>query len=279
MQPWDPRILEALDAYRPDSDEPPDGEMAFLKKQLETDGRLRAALARVQHLDARVAAAFHDVPIPQGMAERILANVAVEAAMTGPSLDEMPPAAPGGSRASTVATPRRRRWVVATAVSAALAASLLFLAFVWHGPSDELTVSETLQHARDHFTSHSSQGWRLVAAEPAPRQLRPSRFVIAGPSLRWRSVEFVGREGAAYQITIPGRAPAMLYVVPGSIARAAPTPPMDPVTTQGLSTGVWSERGLVYVLVVAGDRRDYRGYINLSPLATAAQPIARAFVT
>ncbi len=76
--------------------------------------------------------------------------------------------------------------------------------------------------------------------------------------------EFLGCQGVVYEL--PGRAGvrAALYVVAADDTQwCGDAPAVRPFTTGGYCTSAWQESGLLYVLVVQGDRATYNGYLNL----------------
>jgi hypothetical protein len=75
------RILEALDACRAGHDDLHDADLAALAARLAEDADLRDRLARVQRLDVRLAEAIDDVPVPEGLAERLLVALAASPAL------------------------------------------------------------------------------------------------------------------------------------------------------------------------------------------------------
>ena len=71
----DPRIREAMEACRPGSDDLEDPALVFLAEQLAADPKLGHVFERLQRLDGTVAEAFGDVPVPDGLADRITARL------------------------------------------------------------------------------------------------------------------------------------------------------------------------------------------------------------
>jgi len=71
----DPRLLQAMEACRPDSEDLADPELAFLADQLAADPGLRAQFDRLKAFDRAVAEAFADVPVPESLEQRILTRI------------------------------------------------------------------------------------------------------------------------------------------------------------------------------------------------------------
>jgi hypothetical protein len=265
MHDWDPRIIEAIDGCRPGSDDLDDPELLQLRQQMAVDAELRAAFVRVQKLDARLATAIGDVPVPEGLESRILARLREARRRDCQAGGEQVDAAGHDPAKQITRWPRksRRRWMVAAAISAALAVSVAVVAVMLRRPADS-TIVEIVGQVRDEFAQQQTAQWNAAGQQP---KMALSRFVVAGRNLRWRPVTISGSHGVAYDVTQPGKARATLYMVPTVFPGLPTLPPTVPVSTQGLSTAVWNERGVLCLLVVAGGPRDYHRYIDVPPLA------------
>ncbi len=68
-------FLESMDACRETSDDLRSPELAPLADRLASDPAAKRLFDRVQRLDRRLSAATSDVPVPVGLAERIMACV------------------------------------------------------------------------------------------------------------------------------------------------------------------------------------------------------------
>jgi hypothetical protein len=69
------RIREAIEACRPESDDLNDPDLEFLAQHLADDPESAALYHRTQDLDARIASAFHQVDVPSGLEQRLLARL------------------------------------------------------------------------------------------------------------------------------------------------------------------------------------------------------------
>ncbi len=246
----DARVIEALEACRPGSNDCAAPELN-LESLLASDARLRQVYQRLQRADTQFRAAIGEVPVPERLAERILARLAAE--------QQVPPL-PNPARA------RRRWWIAATGI-AAVAASL-FTAF-WLGlsetyPRDEAGVlAAVLQQFVLEVDADLAEG-RLGAESEPPAGFPMSRAVARLPELRWRVVRgLLGRRAVAYDLLGPENRRATLYVLPAGTAHTARTrPPTNPMqSTGGLCASVWREGDRLYVLVVHGDAPAYRRLI------------------
>jgi len=123
----DPRLLEAIEACRPGSDETSDPEMVLLAAELARHPELDRLYRRVQKIDRAIGDAFRDVPVPSGLADRLLARLGVSASSgQEPAVEGQPAAQEPPVRLGRRV---RRRWVIAGVASALLAsAAVLTLA-------------------------------------------------------------------------------------------------------------------------------------------------------
>jgi hypothetical protein len=251
---YDPRLLEALEACRPDRGDVADLEMAELAAQLAADPRLRAMRDRLERIDRSIGAAFRDVPVPEGLADRILQQLPLQS----PQAEAAPPAAPPGELPSA---PRRRsrRWWVAGSVVAALGLSLLVafgIPFMRLEPLDG--AGRRLEQQAMEFFQQDDGGAVLDAA---PEDFPFSDRVHWFGELRCRRVEgLAGRAAVAYDFSGPRGERATLYVL-RSHAKNLPSEPPRPFSSQDLSVGAWQTDGWVYVLVVQGPRPSYQGLL------------------
>ncbi len=247
----DERLLEAIEACRPGSDDVADPALAYLAEKLQDDPRLQELYERVQQTDATIAAAFCDVHVPEGLDRRILDRL--EAANA-----EMPVAEP-----AAVVKRRSRRWFLGAGVGATVAAAGAIAVMVFWPQSQPLTPSQVRQRAIEEFNNDWADArWpegRKIG-DGAPLEDFPLSRYVVGPS-QWRHVEFLGSRGVAYDMAIGART-ASLYVVWCKVTGLPTAPPRAPHPgTAGCVTATWSRGGLLYVLVVRGGERDYESFV------------------
>lgn len=295
------RIVEAVEACRPGSADVADPGLAFLSAEMAANRGLEIVYERLQRVDARLAAAFHDVPVPEGLAERLLAALAVDCERTGTGPEpvcktaietacgqgSVPILSQSAANADTLLSepavvavrPRRvsRRWLLAAAVPLVAAASLfvVFVIGLLHPPMvKEYTGSMVMEEAVALFMREMADPKVAEHGDPAarPKEFPLSRDVFEATEIHWRSVdEFAGRPGVAYDIPGPPRDPpvkATLYVIRGNIEDLPDRPRPDLLDCR-YSTGncyslVWQDRdrGLLYVLVYNGREDDHRYYLK-----------------
>ena len=264
----DPRSLEALEVCRPGSNDLAEPGLAFLAAEMAGNRALRERHDRLQRLDAKVSDAFGDVPIPDGLAGRIMEQL--EAARYEPAAADQEsslPQAPPASAVAEVAKPRARisrRWLLAGAGSLVAAAAVLVavIANIQPPVHDESVI---LDLAMDYFGGDGIrrvQG-ELVADMPPPDDYPISPGVLQSGETRWRRIsDFLDCRGVAYDLAPRGGARATLYVVKYPAAGLPAVAPLRPFTTRNRSTAAWKKGSLLYVLVVEGGPKRYRSFLN-----------------
>ena len=260
----DRRLQQAIDACRPGSPDVQSPDLDFLAVAVRTDPELRRRYERSQQFDAAVSRRFHDVPVPDDLAERVLA--AVDASAPAPSAAESGPRLrPRGGWMRGIRP--RTRTVVAGGMAAAAAIVVLLVTprFLGREPvlSDRLPA-EVLAWG-DAVTK---QGWNgnLLAAELRERPL--DRAVRVMPR-RWCQIATDYDAGTiVYDLTTPGGAAAFVFCMRSKVRNSTlgDTPWNSSSATGGLTLGVWRRGDMVYVLMVQGGQRRYREFIEASPL-------------
>jgi hypothetical protein len=272
-------IQQAVDACRPGSEDLQGPEMAALSEAVQSDPEVRRCYERSQQFDAAVSWAFRDVPVPVGLADRLLAAVGPSSEQSTakpselvslPSTDrDIQIAANQGSR-----WPQRRNrriWTVAAGTLTAAAALAVFLLVVPYFGAEEPQAGDRLAGDIVAWTDLVvRQGWNedLQAAQVHERPL--DRTVRASPQ-RWCSIATAyDSQTIVYDIAPPGGALALVFCM-RSKSRTSSLPDIPPwnafSATGGLTLGVWRRGDMVYVLVVGGGARRYRELIE------ASQPI------
>ncbi|HTU25106.1 MAG TPA: hypothetical protein VMF30_06900 [Pirellulales bacterium] len=269
----DERFSDAFDACRPGSRDLDEPEMAALADALASDPVLRAEFEASCRLDVRLSEAFAAVPVPVGLADRLLANLrtstlqtaAAEATAAAASIlmdartvVVRTPASPIDRLAQLPPVQRvsRRRIVLAAA------AALLVTTGAWvalHVPSSQ-SSGELTSDAADWF-AELGDAWQPPAQAPADL---PLASAIVGRVRGWQPLaRSIAKRGVVYSLAQGAKSRAVLFVLPGRRAGLPPTAPFDPQSaTGGLSISAWQSQGLVYVLVVEGDPRAYRRLLN-----------------
>jgi len=267
----DPRIWELIEACRPGSDDLEDPLLAPLAEQLAANPELADLFERLQHLDASLAEAFRDVPLPDGLEDGITTRLAAVRNGRKASTEDQPALeTPAGEPVAQAAEPRRRfsrRRLLAAGAVAAVAASLVLAIVVPGRGPPVLDRDEVLKAAKADFENRIDQGQSFgngkpPADYPLSRDIDPRRV----PQIRWRSISgFLDCRGVAYDLSLgrPGVPRATLYVIRATVPDLDSVPPSRPSSeTGGRSVAAWQADDLLYVLVVEGGRRPYQSFLR-----------------
>jgi len=228
---------------------------------------------RLQGFDLRLAAALHDVPVPTGLADRLLARL--HAGENSPGRAGAPMASvlplverPAPARRIAIG---RRTWMAASAA----AVVLITAAGAWLFFRPEAQPADAAELAATWYAAlnNPSISWAASGSGPSGFQVPNS---IRVPARRWTSVgKIVGAQGVAYDLGGAGRTAVLFVVRMPSDASLPSRPPVSPQMSTGLTIGVWQSGELRYVLVVFGDVRAYRDLIDSNPAPFAGSPLPR----
>lgn len=261
----DERILEALEVCRPDGDDLSDPAMADLAEQLGANPELKRLYERLRRVDAELAVAFQDVPVPEGLAQRIIDRLtaarAEQAATTIVDQASEAPATPLVAQLAARPTRSSRRRLLAAAGLFTTGAAVLVAALIYLNTRNIYDEPTVLRDAVGFFTNEGAQPGHLLSDRDPPEDYPISRDVRRLPGTRWREISgFLGCKGVAYDLPGPGdTVRATLYVVKLSVKdlnNAAP-PALPKQDTGGYCSAAWRDGKLLYVLVVRGNKRDY----------------------
>ena len=283
----DPRTLEALEACRPGSEDLSDPVMASLVSQMAASRELDDLYERLQKFDASLASAYQDVPVPEGLAERILAHL--DASQEGPLATSCTPPLPSSGAmtealsgvqvpdASLAASLRQvsgrssqrilRRWLVGGGlVSAAVIVTGIVCWVGLRARDRQIAADQAIRVFLNEHERGQHEPGTLLVEQPPPADYPASDFVSLPSSTRWRYVlEFQGARAVAYDLASSQGAAATLYVLRGRAVDLPSTPPSFPeLNTQRCAVGRWQDpdAGVVYVLVVEGGETEYRQFLQ-----------------
>lgn len=212
-------------------------------------------------VDARLTAAFHDVPVPEGLAGRLLDRLAADCE-NGESDRPSTQCIFVPSETGVIRHKRRRL----LAGSSLLTLAVALLVAVWLGSHEESQLSQqiVLDEAIRSFDAGFKGPGQLLSEKSAPKAYPLSHMVVRARGTRWQRVDdFLGRRGVAYELPGPSGTKAVLYVVEREVKGLDASPSLYPFTTAGFAASTWQEGKLLYVLVVEGDMATYKGYLNL----------------
>lgn len=271
----DERLIEAIEACRPGSDDVSDPALD-LAGPLAADPELDELYERCQRLDAQVAAVFGDVPVPEGLADRIVARLLAAERAPVAAVEVEAPAADRAEPQASPRAPRRvgRRWLAAAAVAAGLAVSAaIFL--VQFDRKPPLTARQIQSGALDFAMQDADRfgTGELLTESNEPAELPYSRALYQFRGTRVRPVDgLLGRSGVAYDVTGQFGHTATLYVFRAHPAGTSPLPddlPSEPPRfrdtdrTGGYCSATWRSGDVLYVLVVRHDsKRTYDGFVQ-----------------
>lgn len=238
--------LDILEVARPNSADTEDPRLAAALDALSSDEVGRQALERMQELDRQLADAVQDVPVPEGLEQRLLASLA--AAHSSIPNENVPP---------------NRRRVLWRALAAA--AVLLFAAGWWFWPSAANQVALVEFETAAPFAADKLS--TLTAFAGDPHQLPDGGWLDPQRVLFTRTVKTFPYGTATahvyeFHFTDPraahrGPVRGVLYVLPRESVAAAPVSltfhdGMYAVNQSKPQVAIrsWTERDLVYVCMV-----------------------------
>jgi hypothetical protein len=241
------KLREQIDACRAGSDDLALPGLAELAEAATEDRAVADELAQSQQFDRVVTAALHDVEIPAGLAERLLAAAEEPVARGTESLHVQ-------SRIKHWSA--RRRWLLASG-SVALTALVAVSASLWFRQPRLVTASELAGAVMAWQGQPADDAWQTASSLPRDLALDPA---IAGGPLRWQKVRAGGSHDwsgivGVVELSPPGGPRAVVYVVRSSARFAVPPMPEPsfPLNLSGRQRATaWQRPGtsLLFVLVV-----------------------------
>lgn len=274
----DREIQQAIDACRPGSEDLHQPELAPLAEAILRDPGVRRRYECSLRFDAGVREAFREVPVPDGLDERLLAAIEssrVGAVVESPTCAACSPAnhevrAESGAGGRWPSAKRRRIWSLVAGSLIAVAALAGFVLLVPFFRAAEPRPDDRLPGEILAWSDAVvRQGWNedLRAAQALTRPL--DRAVRAN-SQRWCAIATAyDSQTVVYDVAPRGAELALVFCMrcPVSHSKLPQLPPGNGFSaTGGLTLGVWRRGDLVYVLVVRGGANRYRQLIESSPL-------------
>lgn len=266
-------IMAAIDACRHDSGDRDLPEVASVLAGVPTErvadyGRL------IERIDRAVVGAMQAVPVPNGLAERILAGVQAHASrdeelfvrptesdgnlerprLDQPNLDQASVDDFVAGKGSKAAGRRSSRRLVVAGAAFAIAASLLGM-LVWQRTRERLEPGDLMARVKEFYRTD----------DHAAELNDPSSIELpVGPVVGWRQVTLLSRSGAAFELAGRRGVKGTLYVVPlkslwGPVFSGLPTSPL-PQGTSRMTVAVWTNGTDVYVMIVEGDQRAFESF-------------------
>ncbi len=267
-------FIAALDVCRQAADPSTQPELADVAARLKADPAARALFQKLLKFDSALKTALREAAppaaAPPGLAARLLDRLAA----LEPTADAPP--TPQVDLPSPLPLSAPSSWVRVhvRSLSALAAVLLVAVSFALYVALRPLPLTdEDLRAAPDWFASvDQDSDWRVWPQSAAPTDLPfpeqdlrylPGRWTSAAPS--------IGRRAVVYDLDLGRGGPrAQLFAIPQSepLADAPSTPPVRPQSMTawsiagGMTVAYWQREDVLYVLVVQGDERDYRRYLD-----------------
>ncbi|MBN2296229.1 MAG: hypothetical protein JXM70_27615 [Pirellulales bacterium] len=252
------RIIEAIEACRPGSDDAVNESLAFIADHADFV-ELRC---RIEQIDTKIKKVFQDVPVPDGLESRILAALTdAHQAEKSPTAEKPIPADTGPKK-----TRQYRRWYLGASV-VFVAASLLVALFLHMTAAPPLDEWSLIGKAMDDFalTMNGSPLGNQWPTDVEEFQPSPELKLSECKSIHWKKLNnFLKTKGVVYSFTTRDNTQARLYVLEalGTIATLDSIPPQTPQdNTGGVQAAAWQTGDRLYVLVVRGNQDTYRGLL------------------
>lgn len=277
-------VRSALEACRPDRQDErlPEIAAALASTQPERVAKARRA---IEGVDRTLATAIRQAPVPDGLAERVMACIAVAQEPAAPSkaASAMPKAAMpdgellvpadrsdvrwGDELASVNGHHSRRSWLALVASSSlAIAATLLLAFLIW--PRATVDVAELQSQAVEFYDNDEDNNEHRPAlnTEALPTALGG---VAADKVIGWHQVELFRRSGHGYDLANRGAKGTLvkgtLYVLPlnswfGPKLRGLNVDPV-PQSTSAATVAAWADDTHVFILVVKGGRPAFASFL------------------
>lgn len=256
------------------------------------DVRAANAAADVAELQARVAGwdraivdRMRDVDVPAGLRDQLLAALAGQHpdadSHVVPAIGQAAPPAATAAVAKSAAPvesssptpqPSRRTFLRWTLEIAATAASITALAFVisqFGAGREPLSVNE-LVNAIEQSVAEDPALMASAERGPAPAGLEVPGGNLLLASAGHRTVNILGMTATVHDLSL-GTPVTRLFVLPtgqdAEFAEQLPRgePPFEPQSdTNGRCVAIWrnAQSGVTYVLVIHGDKNDYRRIVR-----------------
>lgn len=268
----DAELRRAIDACRPAALDPNKTDWQFAEtlragRRIADDPGRAAIRNRVEKFDAALTAAFQQVPVPEGLADRLVAVLQASAAGSSdlfeePAVPKWPASFVKASTSAVGSRGPRLRWICAAAAIAALLCGL------WFARPATLDYDSALAQALDFYDhDHRGSGTLLTDDDSPLAGFPPYASVRIDRGTTWRPLDgqLLGRRGVAYDLS-SGGVRATLYVVRDSLwaarLKALPSTPSGLSQTGGRTSAVWSCDGLIYVLVVSGNAKSFHQFVR-----------------
>jgi hypothetical protein len=250
----DELLQASIDACRPGEGDLTRPEFSELANRLERDAAALRCFKAVEEFDGVLRSALDDVPVPAGLADRLLVAMP---AVNGETESASPPVSLPARRA--------RSWADTYEWFAPLSVVVLFAAVIgiatYSPVPPDLSIDDLVARsdAWQEQLEQQHEQWN-ERLKDAPRNNFPLSSQVALAPWRWQQLPSEGAEVVAYYEGPPG---AILFVtrLKSKVANLTNSPRLLRATG-GWSVAAWSSGDLTYVLVVEGDKRRYESHLK-----------------
>jgi hypothetical protein len=257
----DKKQIEAIEALRPARDDLSILEMEFLAQALQSDPQLRQFADDVSRADKTISSAMHDVAIPAGLRDRILAALAVDSADWVAEIDH------GISLPKPLNSTRinRRVWI-ATGLSMGVVVATVLCAFLLGTFDAKPTIGREevgvwIKAGLDDLDKNPAWAQntkRAISPYPVSSRIKVSRRI------EWHQLSATTLGKAPTQVAPLSQTGSVLLFAAQYVGEIdLPTAPTRPYTSyRGWTCGFWREGELIYALAVRGSNSDYQNALK-----------------
>jgi hypothetical protein len=261
-------LRKLMNCCRPGLRDLTEEEARALVEALEQDPVLRGEWQAMQSWDAAIGRVFHDVPVPAGLADRLLAAVATGGGLPGQEAVSVPPGSVGAAQLAEKTRSPWRAWPTGLAAGLLVTSAIVMLALWLAAWRDNLTAAQVAEASGAWIEQLDPEAWQPTNPPDAEFPLDPSvRLTVVS----WQQCTAITDwQAVAYRADLPpDHSTAFLFVIRTWQGRQLPTiPPTVPDSTTGnICIGVWKNNGCLYVLIVPGSQNDYRRTLRTQSVA------------
>ncbi len=265
----DREIKQAIDVCRPDTDDPRLPEISALTDVFQHDEAARRLYQKTQQCDVVIGGAFRDVPVPDGLSDRLLTALgertssACESSVY--SVDDLSDTADDAEGATrSIGPSKRRHWHYLAISLGTVAVSVAFCLVVFDWRNQGIITKDTLpakvaewMEKLDHST------WNEDFAQLGSQD-HPLDGLVRGTRHRWCRVETsYDSRAVVYDLAGRGRDYAWAFCIRPKVIQSDLSTSPDPIsTTGGKVIAVWQRGGMVYVMAVKGDLQRYCRFVE-----------------
>jgi hypothetical protein len=250
-------LREQIDACRPGSRDLAAPELAELSQALKSDAHVAEEFSRAQAWDRTLVSALADVPVPPGLADRLLAAAADASPSEPPRADAL--------EAAAKSTKRRRlrvsRWQLLAGTSLALTLALCVAIYQSVQPAKIVTQQELSGAVESWLSQVQPAAWTPLQRGNYPRGIAPDTAVPAMPQGS-QQIRFNSPAGWSANVTALNLAPAgrlkapqaVLFVVRSSARFIVPPNPASTKRldlSRGIKAVAWQRMNSPWLYVLA----------------------------